>query len=106
MQTIYLTPYGNHSINKFRDYTPVAAEFIHTRTIGDFNRIEYSDKKQSSTRNKTRSQVFFIPAPGADPSKIKNELKRGRTFFDKKEGILFGAYYELTKLGQIITISV
>lgn len=86
--------------------TPVKCFFIHTTSQGDFNKLTYSAKKKESTRNEFSKQVYFIPRPDADDKAIERELKRGKEFFTPKDGFLFGAFYELTKLGEIININV
>ena len=110
--TIYRRPDLSYSIHNFPSYTPVQAEFIHTRTIGDFNKISYSKKKLSSTANKTRSQVYYVEfnQPSSKEAghkmKVEAEFKRGNTFFTEKDGFLFGAYVSLVKMGEIAIISV
>jgi hypothetical protein len=79
------------------------AYFLHTKSQGDFNRLTYALKRQSSTRSETRSQVFFVPLPEA---KFKNDLSRAKQFFTAKDGCLFGALIELRRMGEIVNIAV
>ncbi len=83
---------------------PVAGYFIQTEICGNWNIKSYSLKKLVCTRRETRTQLYFIPAPGADSKQIEAEIKRGKTFFSVKDGILFGAHRELTKLGEFVKI--
>lgn len=76
--------------------------FIQTQIKGDMNVISYSKKKLKCIKNETRTQIWFVPESAALKEKIKREIKRGNTFFTLKDGFLFGALYELTKLGEII----
>lgn len=103
--TIYQNPSGTYSRFEGEDKTPVNAIFLHTREQGDFNAVSYLSRKAESTRSITRSQYYFIPNEGADEKAIKREIERGKEFFSKKEGFLFGALFELAKMGQIIEIS-
>lgn len=75
--------------------------FIQTRIQGDWNIVSYSRKKVKSNKNRACHLQFFVPNDGADKKLIDRELKRGFQFFNHKEGFLFGALYELEKLGKI-----
>lgn len=76
--------------------------FIHSRIQGDYNKITYSLKKEKSRRNKTSvTHVYFIPKE--NNSFVSAELRRGKRFFSKSEGFLFGALMELRKLGSLVT---
>lgn len=80
--------------------------FIHSRIQGDYNIITYSLKKEKSRRNKTSvTHVYFIPNENGNNNDllIANEIKRGKQFFSKKDGFLFGALMELRKLGNLVT---
>ena len=83
---------------------PAQAYLIHTRTVGDYNRVTYSLKKQVSTKDKTRTQFYFVPDSGADMMAVKSTFERGKQFATERDGFLFGAYVELNKLGKIITV--
>ena len=107
--TLYLRPSGHYYNYSSPESVEVPARFIHTKSTGDFNRLTYSSAKQKSTKSESREQVFFICEEGKEKdkehqAKIDREFKRGETFFTQKDGFLFGAYYELTKLGKIVKI--
>lgn len=76
--------------------TPI---FLQTRITGDWNKITYSLKKLKSTKNETRTQIWFTPNEDADPREIQSEIKRGKTFATLQDGMLFGAMVSLRKLG-------
>lgn len=94
----YTTVKRSENDNRYLGY------FIQTEICGNWNIKSYSLKKLVCTRRETRTQLYFIPALGADEKKIEAEIKRGKTFFSLKDGILFGAYHELTKLGEFVKI--
>ena len=108
---LYLRPSGNYYDYSSPEGIEVSARFIHTKSIGDYNKLTYSSTKKKSTKSESREQVFFICEEGKEAdrehqAKIDREFKRGETFFTQREGFLFGAYHELTKLGKIVKIPV
>lgn len=103
MSTIYYhTEYKSYSRFAGPGRVPVKAHFIETKCTGDWNITHYSNKIKTSTRDESREQVYFIPREDAKESDIQCELKRGNTFFSRKDGFLFGARVELLKLGQLV----
>lgn len=80
----------------------VAAYFLHTREVGDYNRVTFSRSQGRCTKNITRHQVYFIPREGAE---FMPDLQRGMQFWSVKEGFLFGAMVALKSLGEIIMVT-
>jgi len=80
--------------------------FCYTKGDGGFLRAIYYKTKKRSTRTESRKQIYFVPNELADPKLIKAEFTRAMQFFSAKDGMLWGAYYELTKLGKFVEINV
>lgn len=75
--------------------------FLYAYEEIEFNRKKYSKKPLKPKKYVTRVNVYLENIAPVDLPKVKNELHRGLTFFDQ-DGLLFGAYVELTKLGNIL----
>lgn len=75
--------------------------FIHAIEDGDWNKRIFSKKPLRAKRGVHRWNVYLVEIDPANMGKVNSELVRGRTFFSIKDGILFGAYVELAKLGKI-----
>lgn len=78
-------------------------KILQYRTQGDFNRLTYSLRRSRSKRNSTTVVEYSIEYADDQETKVKRELARGKQFFTKKDGLLFGAMHELRKLGTIKT---
>ena len=75
--------------------------FLYAYEEIEFNRKKVFQKPLKSKKYVTRVNVYLENYAPVNLGKIKNELHRGRAFFDQ-DGLLFGAYVELTKLGNIL----
>jgi len=86
----------------------ITAYFLHSERNGDFNIKDYSLKKRSSTKNKTCTNLYWVPnfkdANGNISMEEKANLERGKKFFSAKEGFLFGAMVDLRKSGAIVKL--
>lgn len=103
--TIYRTEHGNYSLSPGENKTPVEGYFLHTKSVGDWNKVTFLKKRPFSTKSDSRCARFFIPGKGADQARIKSELKRGREFFSPRDGFLPGAMIDLAKMGEFVTIN-
>lgn len=87
--------------------TPIEVYFIQHEITGDYNKQRFSDKttKPKTKRGEFLCSLFFLPGEGIPKEKIEGQIIRGRTFFNQKEGLLFGAICELHKMGKFIRIN-
>lgn len=105
--TIHKREDGSYSLSDYGNTTPVNAWFLHTFCKPDEGALYFSNKPMKSTRNETRIQFFAVPKPGAsdaDKAKAEQAIKRGMTFFSRREGLLFGAITELYQVAEVIRI--
>jgi hypothetical protein len=72
--------------------------FCYARITGDWNKITYSKRKSRSTKNTTVKLVYFVP----EKDGWQADFKRGMTFFNPKEGMLFGARVEMMRFGKFV----
>ena len=103
--TIYKTQHGSYSLCPGENKIPVQSHFLHTKSVGDWNKVTFLKTRPMSTKSDSRCARFFIPRENADQARIRSELRRGREFFSPKDGFLPGAMIDLAKMGEFATIN-
>ena len=79
---------------------PIFIQTILEDQYGFKTYTQYENLKRINTKNQTISREYFTPDPDSDPKEIQSEIKRGQTFFNTKDGFLFGARVSLRNLGK------
>jgi len=95
---LYKTQFGNWTTfsGENGERTPTNAYLIHSK-----KEREYSLKKIKGKKYEHVKDIYFV---GEFTPKVKAEFERGQRFFSRREGFLFGAYHELTKMGEIVIL--
>ena len=75
--------------------------FLYAYEELEFNRKKYFKKPLKSKKYTERVNVYLENIAPVDLPIVKNELHRGRKFFDQ-DGLLLGAYVKLLTLGTIL----